>query len=54
MSPALGMRMFMGFLGCAVQFSVDADLGGFFGSWLRGRLGLATYGPVLRVSSIAH
>ena len=39
---------------CAVQFSVDADLGGFFGSWLRGSLGLATFGPVLRVSSIAH
>ena len=39
---------------CAVQFSVDADLGGFFGSWLRGSLGLATFGPVLRVLSIAH
>ena len=37
-----------------VQFSVDARFGRFFGSWLRGSLGLASYGPVLRVSSIAH
>ena len=35
-------------------YEATLALGGFFGSWLRGSLGLATFGPVLRVSSIAH
>ena len=49
-----GLNAFAARLFFALQFSVDARFGRFFGSWLRGSLGLASYGPVLRVSSIAH